>query len=135
VGMVTGMESRPFESVVPVPRTCPAGPILKVTAVPGAKCRRAAGWFDRERRWGRIARTKEQNRPGADVRAVDPFLGSQHVVNGVELVDLSADEVAAADAVILLVDHDDLDYEVVTANAAYVLDCRRRVQGPNVEHL
>jgi len=72
---------------------------------------------------------------GADVRAVDPFVGPQHVMSGVELVDLSAEEVAAADAVILLVDHDDLDYDVVTANAAYILDCRRRVEGPNVEHL
>lgn len=56
-------------------------------------------------------------------------------LSGVALVDLSAEEVAAADAVILLVDHDAIDYGVVTANATYVLDCRRRVDGATVEHL
>ena len=72
---------------------------------------------------------------GAEVRAVDPYVEHHNVLSGVELVTLSAEEVAAADAVILLVDHDDLDYDLVTANATYVLDCRHRVQGPNVEHL
>ncbi|MEJ7766075.1 MAG: UDP binding domain-containing protein, partial [Acidimicrobiales bacterium] len=72
---------------------------------------------------------------GAQVRAVDPHVEHHHILSGVEPVPLSAEEITAADAVILLVDHDDLDYDMVTANATYVLDCRHRVEGPNVEHL
>jgi UDP-N-acetyl-D-glucosamine dehydrogenase len=72
---------------------------------------------------------------GATVRAVDPHVESQHVLGGVELVDLSPEEVAGADAVLLLVDHDGVDYDVVADNARYVLDCRHRLSGPQVEHL
>ncbi|MEO5679841.1 MAG: nucleotide sugar dehydrogenase [Acidimicrobiales bacterium] len=72
---------------------------------------------------------------GATVRAVDPFLDRSQVLEGVELVPLTAEEVAAADAVILLVDHDDVDYHMVTGHAQYVLDCRHHITGANVEHL
>jgi len=54
---------------------------------------------------------------------------------GRQSVSLTAEEIAAADAILLLVDHDDIDYDVVTANASYVLDCRHRVAGLNVEYL
>ncbi len=43
----------------------------------------------------------------------------------VERVELSIGELEAADAVVLLTDHDDVDYELVCANASYVLDTRR----------
>jgi UDP-N-acetyl-D-glucosamine dehydrogenase len=35
----------------------------------------------------------------------------------------------------VLTDHDDFDYELVERDAAYVLDTRRRIRGPRVEHL
>jgi UDP-N-acetyl-D-glucosamine dehydrogenase len=72
---------------------------------------------------------------GADVRAVDPHVDPALVMGGVELVELTVEEVAAADAVIVLVDHDHVDYELVTANARYILDCRHVLSGENVEHL
>ncbi|GAA1789061.1 nucleotide sugar dehydrogenase [Planosporangium flavigriseum] len=72
---------------------------------------------------------------GAEVSAVDP-----HVVEEIHGLDervrrvaLSADEVAAADAVVLLSDHDEFDYELVRTNATYVLDTRRRLGGANVD--
>jgi UDP-N-acetyl-D-glucosamine dehydrogenase len=73
---------------------------------------------------------------GADVRGADP-----HVVESKGLdarltrVELTAEEVAAADAVVLLTDHDIFDYDMVAAQARFVLDCRHRMSGPTVEQL
>ena len=50
-------------------------------------------------------------------------------------VPLTADAVRSADAVILLTDHDDVDYGLVEREACWVLDCRNRLSGPNVEVL
>ncbi|MDH6146041.1 UDP-N-acetyl-D-mannosaminuronate dehydrogenase, partial [Kitasatospora sp. GP30] len=41
----------------------------------------------------------------------------------------------AADAVVLLADHDDFDYPQITEHARYLLDCRRRLAGAAVEVL
>jgi UDP-N-acetyl-D-glucosamine dehydrogenase len=72
---------------------------------------------------------------GAEVRAVDPHVPPSRVMQGIELVPLSVEEVSAADVVVLLVDHDDIDYDLVTANASMVFDCRHRLSGANVHHL
>jgi UDP-N-acetyl-D-mannosaminuronic acid dehydrogenase/UDP-N-acetyl-D-glucosamine dehydrogenase len=76
-------------------------------------------------------------RLGARVRAAEPFaVGSCGVPDGVRLVDLSPHEVAAADAVVVLTDHDDFDYSMVATLGAYVLDTRNRCpRGDTVEHL
>jgi UDP-N-acetyl-D-glucosamine dehydrogenase len=50
-------------------------------------------------------------------------------------VDATPDELAAADAVVLLVDHDDFDLAAVSEHAGYVLDTRHVLDGPEVEHL
>jgi UDP-N-acetyl-D-glucosamine dehydrogenase len=73
---------------------------------------------------------------GAQVRAADP-----HVVEvvpaiaDVPRVELTPEEIAAADAVVLLADHDEFDLDAVRAHARYVLDTRHRISGPNVEVL
>lgn len=73
---------------------------------------------------------------GAEVRAVDPFVPDSHVPAGVERVKLDAEELAAADLVVVLVDHDDFDLDLVLANASHILDCRRVLpDAPNVERL
>jgi len=64
---------------------------------------------------------------GADVRAADPHAGDDHVDARVVRVEATADEIAAADAVLLLVDHDAFDLDLVAANARYVFDSRHRV--------
>lgn len=75
-------------------------------------------------------------REGAAVAVADP-----HVVEELPLpaavrrVALDTPEVVAADAVVLVTDHDAFDYEMVTQRAGYVLDTRHRVRGPRVEHL
>ncbi len=73
---------------------------------------------------------------GADVRAADPHVTDGHVRSRATRVDADAAEVAAADAVVLLTDHDAFDYAAIAANAAYLLDTRHRLEpGPAVEYL
>jgi UDP-N-acetyl-D-glucosamine dehydrogenase len=72
---------------------------------------------------------------GAKVRAVDPHVLPEQVPSGIEIADLTAEEVGQADAVVLLVDHDEFDLGLL-GNAGYVFDARRRLApGVNVEFL
>ena len=72
---------------------------------------------------------------GADLRAADPHVADSPVDALATRVDFDADEIASADAVVLVVDHDEFTPDVVAANARFVFDCRRVLTGPNVEHL
>jgi UDP-N-acetyl-D-glucosamine dehydrogenase len=73
---------------------------------------------------------------GADLRGCDPHVLDVHAPPELRRVDASAGEIAAADAVILLVDHDEFDYWTIAKEAKYVLDCRHHLpNGPNVEYL
>ncbi|MGH9265545.1 MAG: nucleotide sugar dehydrogenase [Acidimicrobiales bacterium] len=73
---------------------------------------------------------------GADVRVADPHVRQDHVHGRVERVDLTPEELSAADAVVLLTDHDAFDLEAVRTHARYVLDTRRRLlPGERVEYL
>jgi UDP-N-acetyl-D-glucosamine dehydrogenase len=66
---------------------------------------------------------------GAEVRAVDPHVRSEQVPPGVELVELTVDELEAADAVIVIVDHDRFDPDLVRRHARSVLDTRNWLGG------
>jgi UDP-N-acetyl-D-glucosamine dehydrogenase len=70
---------------------------------------------------------------GADVRVADPHLAPG--ATGLPQVELSVDEVEMADAVVVVTDHDDFDYDMVRDRARYVLDTRNRIRGPKVESL
>jgi len=70
---------------------------------------------------------------GAEVRVADPHVSAHEVP--FELVTLSATELAAADAVVIITDHDAFDYDAVLAHARFVLDTRNRISGPTVEPL
>jgi UDP-N-acetyl-D-glucosamine dehydrogenase len=73
---------------------------------------------------------------GADVRAVDPHLSPDlGIPHGFSLVELSEAELAAADLVVLLTDHDRFDYDLVGRHGRRVLDTRNRVPGDGVERL
>jgi UDP-N-acetyl-D-mannosaminuronic acid dehydrogenase/UDP-N-acetyl-D-glucosamine dehydrogenase len=61
---------------------------------------------------------------GADLRACDPHVASGQFPPEVTPVELTVGEVAAADAVVALVDHDLFDAQVVVEHAQYVLDTR-----------
>jgi UDP-N-acetyl-D-glucosamine dehydrogenase len=73
---------------------------------------------------------------GAEVRAADPHVVEDaHVDRRVVRVALTEEQVAAADAVVLLADHDAFDLDLVVRNARYVLDTRHRLTGSTVESL
>ncbi len=73
---------------------------------------------------------------GAEVRAADPHVLDEHTDGRVVRVEATAEELAAADAVVLLTDHDTFDFDVVFRSARFVLDTRHRLPaGPHVEYL
>jgi nucleotide sugar dehydrogenase len=72
---------------------------------------------------------------GADLRAVDPYVEPLRVPQCVELVPFDEHELRAADAVVILADHDVFDFELVQRAGAYVLDTRNRCRGSAVERL
>jgi UDP-N-acetyl-D-glucosamine dehydrogenase len=73
---------------------------------------------------------------GAEVRGADPHTVEPTPFDGLLCrVEATPEEVASADAVVLLTDHDQFNFDDIVAHATFVLDCRRRLKGPNVEHL
>jgi UDP-N-acetyl-D-glucosamine dehydrogenase len=75
-------------------------------------------------------------RLGAEVRAADPLVTEPAVIDpAVARVDATPEEIASADVVVLLTEHDAFTASDVGRHARYVLDCRRVLSGPNVETL
>jgi UDP-N-acetyl-D-glucosamine dehydrogenase len=72
---------------------------------------------------------------GADVRVHDGHVGEYFLDDRMTRVDLSEGEVASADAVVIVTDHDDIDYRLLTDHAPYIFDARHRLSATNVEHL
>jgi UDP-N-acetyl-D-glucosamine dehydrogenase len=70
---------------------------------------------------------------GAHVLVADPHVRPEDV--DVPIVEATAEELARADAVVLVTDHDIFDYEAVVKHAPFVLDTRNRMTGLNVERL
>jgi nucleotide sugar dehydrogenase len=70
---------------------------------------------------------------GADVAAADPHVPADRFPPGVTRVEPTPDELAAADAVVLLVDHDAFDGASVVAHSRYVLDTRAAL--PRAKHV
>lgn len=73
---------------------------------------------------------------GAEVLGADPHIVEESPIEGLlRRVEATPEEIAAADAVVVLTDHDAFDYDMVVAHGRFVLDCRHRTQGNHVEHL
>ena len=72
---------------------------------------------------------------GADIRIHDPFIDRYELDDDVERVELTIDEVEAADAIVLVTDHDGVDYDMVVERADYVFDARHKLDGASVETL
>jgi UDP-N-acetyl-D-mannosaminuronic acid dehydrogenase/UDP-N-acetyl-D-glucosamine dehydrogenase len=73
---------------------------------------------------------------GAEVRVADPHVDDRHVPPGTTLVEPSPEEVAAADLVVVLVDHDRFGLPGLLDGAAHVLDTRHCLPAADgVEHL
>ncbi|WP_436796296.1 nucleotide sugar dehydrogenase [Actinospongicola halichondriae] len=73
---------------------------------------------------------------GAELAAADPHVAPDAFGVPVERVELTAEELEAADVVVLICDHDAFDYDLVARHAVHVLDCRNRMPtADNVERL
>jgi len=71
---------------------------------------------------------------GGVVRACDPHV-EPALMDGVDLVELTSDELEQADLVVMLTDHDRFDFGLVAEHAGHVLDCRRVPQLGGAETL
>jgi UDP-N-acetyl-D-glucosamine dehydrogenase len=72
---------------------------------------------------------------GARVAVHDALVGPHPLDAITDRVPLTSSEVAQADAVVLVTDHDDIDYDLVAQHASYVFDTRNRMRGESVELL
>ena len=72
---------------------------------------------------------------GADVVVHDEHAGPNDLDAVAGRVALTVDEVERADAIVLVTDHDDVDYGLVTRHGRYVFDTRNRLRGDGVELL
>ena len=72
---------------------------------------------------------------GAHVRLHDQWIADYELDHEVARVDLTVDEVSTADVVVVLTDHDTVDYQLVADHASAVFDARHVVVGENVEYL
>ena len=72
---------------------------------------------------------------GAQLSAIDPKVTAADVPAGVELVECTPEVLAASDVVVVLTDHDDVDWELVERHADRVLDTRNRIRAAGVDLL
>jgi UDP-N-acetyl-D-glucosamine dehydrogenase len=72
---------------------------------------------------------------GANLTAVDDYVAADHLADQVHRVTLTPEVARAADAVLLITDHDDVDYRLLEKEAQWIIDCRHRVAGEQVEYL
>ncbi len=72
---------------------------------------------------------------GCDVRVADPHVATRHLDTQVINVEATREELDAANAVVLLVDHDIFDYDAIAATNTFILDTRHRLSGATVEYL
>jgi nucleotide sugar dehydrogenase len=72
---------------------------------------------------------------GAQVSVADNHVTTESVPGEAKRVTMSEDVVRESDAVVILTDHDDIDYGLVEREARWVLDCRNRLSGARVERL
>ena len=72
---------------------------------------------------------------GAAVRVHDEHVGAHGIDAVAERVKLTVEELALADCVVILTDHDDIDYDLVVAESDFVFDTRHRLSAASVESL
>jgi UDP-N-acetyl-D-glucosamine dehydrogenase len=74
---------------------------------------------------------------GADLRAVDSHISEvPRAIGDIALTEVTEQELDWADAVLIITDHDNVDYALVGKRASFVLDTRHRLAAcETVEHL
>ena len=72
---------------------------------------------------------------GANVSIADSHIAANTLPEGAIGIDLTATSIESAEAVVLLVDHDDVDIDLISEHATYVLDCRDVLNGEEIDKL
>ncbi len=72
---------------------------------------------------------------GAEVSAHDAWVDAYELDSVIERVDLTEESLERADLVVLVTDHQDVDYDLVLRAAPAILDTRNHLAGENVETL
>ncbi len=72
---------------------------------------------------------------GANVRFVDSHVDGSLLPLGTTVIDLTVETLESAEAVIMLVDHDDIDIDLLAEHTGYVLDCRDVIKGGTADRL
>jgi UDP-N-acetyl-D-glucosamine dehydrogenase len=72
---------------------------------------------------------------GAEVLVHDDHVGPHAIDVTAIRVPLTAEVVESCDAIVVVTDHDDVDYDLVVRHARYVFDSRNRLRGEHVERL
>ncbi len=73
---------------------------------------------------------------GADVRVHDAHVERYVLDDQITRVELTPEEASASDAVVIVTDHDEIDFDMLVANAPYIFDARHRLADDGaVEHL
>lgn len=74
-------------------------------------------------------------RLGAQVSAYDPHVDRYDLFDRCHRLEQFPDDVERFDVVVLVTDHDTIDYDRLQRGASYIFDTRHRLRGENVEHL
>ncbi|MDQ4092583.1 MAG: nucleotide sugar dehydrogenase [Actinomycetota bacterium] len=72
---------------------------------------------------------------GADVHAIDPLIDVDEIPGYIRMVPCEPGEITKADLVIVLADHDVIDWELFEEHAEHVLDTRNRLRSASVSRL
>ncbi|MDN5914097.1 MAG: nucleotide sugar dehydrogenase [Pseudonocardia sp.] len=72
---------------------------------------------------------------GGRVTAIDPLIPPEHAPSCVEIVAGTDEQIAGADLVVVLTDHDDVNWAAIRHHADRVLDTRNRLRGVPVDRL
>jgi len=72
---------------------------------------------------------------GASVKAFDPKVKFANSLKFAVSSELDLADIKNADIVLVLTNHDDVNYETIVKNSSYIFDVRHCVSGTNVEYL
>lgn len=72
---------------------------------------------------------------GAEISAVDSHVEEYRWPEGVRRAELTRSELEGCDIAVIITDHDEIDFSILSASPTPVLDTKNRVEGVNVERL
>jgi UDP-N-acetyl-D-glucosamine dehydrogenase len=82
-----------------------------------------------------IAVAKRLDDLGADLRAIDPLVGEDAVPCFIQMVPCEPRQITDTDLVVVLADHDAIDWKLLEQHAYRVLDTRNRLRVPSATRL